>query len=94
MAAYAEPLCSDIYDNCLEYTSIFRPRIHKHAFLADHGSVQCHLDLYGRQGVGSNFGGVNAHAGNFTALCAPNCLPERLALIAYTIEHGFVHDGT
>lgn len=89
---YAEPLRPDIYA-CEEYTSLFSPRIHRRTSIADHASVQCHLDLYGEEGVGSKFGNLNAHAGNFVSLCAPNCLPERLALVAYTIEYAFLHDG-
>ncbi|RJE25610.1 geranyl-geranyl pyrophosphate [Aspergillus sclerotialis] len=89
---YAEPVRPEVYKDNPEFTSIFRPRIHQKAEIADHASVQCHLDLYGEECVGSKFGSVNYHAGNFTSLCAPNCLVERLALVSYTIEYAFIHD--
>ncbi|KAJ5876238.1 uncharacterized protein N7529_001822 [Penicillium soppii] len=89
MATHSEPLHPEIYIGDPEFTSLFLPSV-----ISDHASVQCQLDLYGSDSVGSKFGCINAHAGNFTSLCAPNCLPERLALICYTIDYGFIHDGT
>ncbi|KAG0154509.1 hypothetical protein PDIDSM_04030 [Penicillium digitatum] len=91
---YAENLDPEIYANNPAYSSLFNPYIHKQTIIADHVSVQCHIDLNGIDAVGSKFGNLNAHAGNFTSLCAPNCLPERLALVAYTVEYAFLHDGT
>ncbi|KAL2870569.1 bifunctional terpene synthase/polyprenyl synthetase family protein [Aspergillus lucknowensis] len=35
---------------------------------------------------------MNAHTADFTALCAPEALPERIALCSYFIEYAFVHD--
>lgn len=90
---YSEPLRPEVYTDNPEFTSRFRPRIHKKADIADHAAVQCHLDLYGDGRFGSTFGNLNAHAGSWTSLCAPNCLPERLALISYTFEYAFIHDG-
>lgn len=90
---YAEPIDPQIYDNNPAYASLFRPYIHKQTEVADHVSVQCHIDVYGIDGVGLKFGNLNAHSGNFTSLCAPNCIPERLALTAYTMEYAFLHDG-
>ncbi|KGO78266.1 Terpenoid synthase [Penicillium italicum] len=89
---YAEAIDPEIYANNPAYSSLFDPYIHKQTIIADHVSVQCHIDLNGIDAVGSKFGNLNAHAGNFTSLCAPNCLPERLALVAYTVEYAFLHD--
>ncbi|KOS48568.1 hypothetical protein ACN38_g463 [Penicillium nordicum] len=89
---YAEAIDPEIYANNPAYSSLFNPYIHKQTIIADHVSAQCHIDLNGIDSVGSRFGNVNAHAGNFTSLCAPNCLPERFALIAYTVEYAFLHD--
>ncbi|KAK4869223.1 hypothetical protein LT330_006223 [Penicillium expansum] len=89
---YAESIDPEIYANNPAYSSLFDPYIHKQTIIADHVSVQCHIDLNGIDAVGSKFGNLNAHAGNFTSLCAPNCLPERLALVAYTVEYAFLHD--
>lgn len=91
---YAEAIDPEIYANNPAYSSLFNPYIHKQTVIADHVSVQCHIDLNGIDAVGSKFGNLNAHAGNFTSLCAPNCLPERFALVAYTVEYAFLHDGT
>ncbi|KAJ5193267.1 hypothetical protein N7449_009409 [Penicillium cf. viridicatum] len=89
---YAEAIDPEIYANNPAYSSLFNPYIHKQTIIADHASVQCHIDLNGIDAVGSKFGNLNAHAGNFTSLCAPNCLPERFALVAYTVEYAFLHD--
>jgi hypothetical protein len=90
---YAVPVHLEVYIDNPEYTSVFRPRIHRKSLIADHASLQCQLDLYGDESVGRNFGSLNGHVGNFTSLCAPNCMPERLALVSYTIEYAFLHDG-
>ncbi|KAJ5259899.1 hypothetical protein N7505_009280 [Penicillium chrysogenum] len=89
---YAVGIDPEIYANNPAYSSLFNPYIHKQTIIADHVSVQCHIDLNGIDAVGSKFGNLNAHAGNFTSLCAPNCLPERFALVAYTVEYAFLHD--
>ncbi|OQE91319.1 hypothetical protein PENNAL_c0010G00185 [Penicillium nalgiovense] len=89
---YAVGIDPEIYANNPAYSSLFDPYIHKQTIIADHVSVQCHIDLNGIDAVGSKFGNVNAHAGNFTSLCAPNCLPERFPLVAYTVEYAFLHD--
>jgi len=93
MATYAEPIRPEIYVDDPEFTCLFIPHEHKHGEICDHVSVQCQLDIYGSEGVGSTLGSLNAHAGNFTSLCAPNCLPERLPLLSYIVEYAFIHDG-
>lgn len=90
---YAVPVASDAYKKNPTYTSVFSPLIHKKTVIADHATVQCQLDLYGEEGVGRQFGNVEANAGNFVSLCAPNTLPERLAIVAYTIEYAFLHES-
>ncbi|KAL7661591.1 hypothetical protein ACMYSQ_000983 [Aspergillus niger] len=35
---------------------------------------------------------MNAHDGDFTALCAPEALPERIGFCSYFIEYAFVYD--
>jgi hypothetical protein len=42
--------------------------------------------------IGKVAGGMNAHTADFTALCAPEALPERIGLCSYFIEYAFVHD--
>ncbi|KAJ5323826.1 hypothetical protein N7476_002426 [Penicillium atrosanguineum] len=87
-----------------EYFCKFTPRIHRDAHLADSGCWQCQLDLLGSQGdvhakavrSGSNksyaVGCINPTVGNFTALCASEAIPDRLALISYIVEYAYVHD--
>ncbi|CAG7959530.1 unnamed protein product [Penicillium salamii] len=92
---YAEPLNRDVYINDPAFTSLFQPSIHKGSKITDHAAVQCQLELYGLDRVGLKIGNMNAHAGNFTALCAPNCLPDRLAIVAYAMEYVFCRgDGS
>lgn len=90
---YAEPLNPDVYINDPAFTSLFQPSIHKGSKITDHAAVQCQLELYGLDRVGVKIGNMNAHAGNFTALCAPNCLPDRLAIVAYAMEYAFCRGG-
>ncbi|EKV06494.1 hypothetical protein PDIG_76910 [Penicillium digitatum PHI26] len=59
---YAENLDPEIYANNPAYSSLFNPYIHKQTIIADHVSVQCHIDLNGIDAVGSKFGNLNAHA--------------------------------
>jgi hypothetical protein len=55
--------------------------------------VQCQLDLFGEDGIGSVCGSMNPNSGNFITLCTPNCLIERLPILAYLLEYAFFHDG-
>lgn len=87
-----------------EFFCQFTPRIHRDSYLADSGCWQCQLDLLGSQGRAhadavrnrSNksyaVGCINPTVGNFTALCASEAIPERLALISYIVEYAYVHD--
>ena len=97
------PVPSYIYEG-LDYFSMFQPRIHRESFLADEGSWQCQVDfleasLAARTDAKRNedhksyaVGCINPVAGNFTALCASECMPERLGLITYIVEYAFIHD--
>jgi hypothetical protein len=90
---YSVPLSSDKYAQNEDYFSVFKPRIHKQAVIADDASVDIQIEWYGQEGLGSKVGNMNNHAGNFTALSAPECLPERLYIVSYAIEYAFLHDG-
>ena len=88
----------------LDYFSMFTPRIHKDSASADEGSWQCQLDFLeaslvlqadtkrNEEHKSYAVGCINPTAGNFTALCACECMPERLGLITYIVEYAFVHD--
>ncbi|KAK5997641.1 Bifunctional sesterterpene synthase astC-like protein [Cladobotryum mycophilum] len=72
--------------------SRFQPKISRFAYITDDASLQCQIDLVGKEYIGvipANFG---RRTGNCIALSYPHCLPERLATIAYAVETGFIHD--
>ncbi|KAJ4253874.1 geranylgeranyl pyrophosphate synthetase [Fusarium torreyae] len=87
-----------------EYFCRFAPRIHRDARLSDAGSWQCQVDFLksskaARAGADRNkdvssyaVGCINPVVGNFTALCACEALPERLALTTYMVEYAYIHD--
>lgn len=97
------PLHSESYAND-EYFCRFRPRIHRDVHLADAGSWQCQVDFLGSSAAAradsarnkSNtsyaVGCINPVVGNFTALCACEAIPERLALTTYMVEYAYIHD--
>ncbi|KAF4504525.1 hypothetical protein G6O67_007969 [Ophiocordyceps sinensis] len=60
--------------------------------MADHGSMQCHIDMLGKEGIGSLSANMNPHSGGFASLVWPYTLPKRLALIAYIVEGLFIID--
>jgi hypothetical protein len=75
-----------------KYISRFQPRISKYVAVSHDACIECHIDLFGTGGIGKVVGGMNAHTADFTALCAPEALPERIGLCSYFIEYAFVHD--
>lgn len=89
---------------CEEYFCRFAPRIHRDAYLADAGSWQCQVDFLGsseaaraaavRNQAQKSYavGCINPIVGNFTALCACEAIPERLALTTYMVEYAYIHD--
>ena len=97
------PLPPHLYEG-EEYFSRFTPRIHRDSSLADEGCWQCQLDFLeasvaARADATRNqdhtsyaVGCINPRVGNFTALCACECLPSRLRLISYIVEYAYIHD--
>nr|POE78004.1 ophiobolin f synthase [Quercus suber] len=85
-----------------EYFCRFAPRIHRDAHLADEGSWQCQVDFLSASGPDDSernkdhksyaVGCINPLVGNFTALCASEAVPERLALTTYMVEYAYIHD--
>ena len=98
---YSVPLPEHLYKGD-EYFCKFAPRIHRDAYLADQGSWQCQLDFLSASGPADGernkahksyaVGCINPMVGNFTALCACEALPERLALTTYMVEYAYIHD--
>lgn len=89
---HSEPAPVDI-ETSSKLLSRFRPRISKYISVSHDACIECQVDLFGENNIGKVIGGMNAHAGDFTALCAPEALPERIGLCSYFIEYAFVHDG-
>ncbi|KAI1175872.1 isoprenoid synthase domain-containing protein [Nemania sp. FL0916] len=97
------PLPPRVYEGD-EYFCRFKPRIHRETRLADAGSWQCQVDFLessteARADADRNkdvssyaVGCINPIVGNFTALCACEALPERLALTTYMVEYAYIHD--
>ncbi|KAL2824204.1 polyprenyl synthetase [Aspergillus cavernicola] len=75
-----------------KYLSRFQPRVSKYISTSHDACIECHIDLFGKSEIGKVIGGMNAHMGDFAALCAPEALPERIGLCSYFIEYAFVHD--
>ncbi|CAI7570906.1 unnamed protein product, partial [Penicillium bialowiezense] len=97
------PLAPFLFEN-EDYFCQFTPRIHSDAHLADAGSWQCQVDFLDSSWTAradalrnSNqksyaVGCINPTVGNFTALCASEAIPERLALTTYMVEYAYIHD--
>lgn len=90
---HSEPAPIDIATE-RKLLSRFQPRISKYDSVSHDACIECQVDLFGESCIGKVIGGMNAHAGDFTALCAPEALPERIGLCSYFIEYAFVHDGS
>lgn len=98
---YSVPVPTSSYDQ-EEYFCRFTPRVHRDAHLADQGSWQCQVDFLSATGLDDAernknhkayaVGCINPTVGNFTALCAAEALPERLALTTYMVEYAYIHD--
>ena len=98
---HSVPLSPRLYEQ-EQYFCRFTPRIHRDAHLADQGSWQCQVDFLNASGPADSernkahksfaVGCINPVVGNFTALCASEALPERLALTTYMVEYAYIHD--
>ncbi|KAF3925762.1 Dimethylallyltranstransferase [Dactylellina cionopaga] len=69
-------------------------RIHKFAGEAQAGTDELRSDWSSYVGPLKEWGNDNAIDGNFIALSIPMCRPERLRLVAYAFEFGFLYDST
>lgn len=92
MYRHSDPALMDAESES-KYISRFQPRVSKYVAVSHDACIECHIDLFGTGGIGKVVGGMNAHTADFTALCAPEALPERIGLCSYFIEYAFVHDG-
>jgi hypothetical protein len=90
---YSMPVSPGLYAQNPEYFSFFQPRVHRNAQISDDASVQCQIDLVGKENMGKIIGNMNTHSGGWISVCHPYCLPERIALVSYVNEAAYVHDG-
>ena len=100
---YSVPVPPQAYEG-LDYFCLFPPRIHRNSSYADDASWQCQIDFLDATGAARPnaqrntshtsyaVGSINPRVGNFAALAGSEILPERLALVSYIIEYGFIHD--
>ncbi|KAK3991456.1 isoprenoid synthase domain-containing protein [Cladorrhinum sp. PSN332] len=65
---------------------------HRHESLANAGSFEARSDWIKHIGPTQEFGNCNPIDGHFVALAWPLFKPDRLSLVSYTIEYGFLHD--
>lgn len=68
------------------------PRINKYSQRADDATIQFHIDAVGKDNVGAVDGSLTV-SGNMNALLYPECLPDRMAAVAYLTESVFFWDG-
>lgn len=68
-------------------------RIHKNADLEDIGALRAQEDWRKYVGPVENFKGGLGPMFSFIAVTVPECLPERLEILAYANEFAFLHDG-
>ncbi|KAL4891304.1 isoprenoid synthase domain-containing protein [Aspergillus ambiguus] len=86
------PVPCDFYVSKPDYFSNFKPRIHRDNILSADASIQCQIDLFGKDRLGMVMGNLDTYCGDWTALVYPFCDPERLALAAYMVDFAFIHD--
>ncbi|KAF3080003.1 hypothetical protein TWF706_003037 [Orbilia oligospora] len=68
-------------------------RKYKFESLADGGTDRCRSDWVSYVGPVEVWGNHNPSCGNLVTLLFPMCKPERMALVSYIFEFGFLYDG-
>ncbi|KAE8391647.1 isoprenoid synthase domain-containing protein [Aspergillus alliaceus] len=89
---YSERVHREFYVGKPGYFSVFHPRIHRHAQLSTDATIQCQIDLFGKESIGKVMGNLDTYCGDWTSLVYPFCYPDRLALTAYMVDFAFIHD--
>ncbi|KIK55687.1 hypothetical protein GYMLUDRAFT_47648 [Collybiopsis luxurians FD-317 M1] len=67
-------------------------RMHNLTWLEDRGSIRAHKDWTKYVSPVAEYRGNLGPEYNFLAVCLPECLPDRLEIVAYLNEMGFLHD--
>ncbi|KAJ6018568.1 hypothetical protein N7522_000635 [Penicillium canescens] len=89
---YSMPVSPGLYSRNPDYFSTFKPRIHKSSQLSADATIQCQIDLFGKDNIGMVMGNIDTFSGDWTALTYPFCCPDRLAMAAYMVDFAFIHD--
>jgi hypothetical protein len=90
---HSRPVNRDLYTGNPGYFSVFHPRIHRDAQLSADATIQCQIDLFGKENIGKVMGNLDTYCGDWASLVYPFCYPDRLALTAYMVDFAFIHDG-
>lgn len=61
--------------------------------MEDRGAIRAHHDWSKYVGPCHEYRGTLGPVYSFMTVCVPECIPERLELIAYANEFAFMHDG-
>lgn len=61
--------------------------------MEDRGAIRAHHDWSKYVGACCEYRGTLGPIYSFMTVCVPECIPERLELIAYANEFAFMHDG-
>ncbi|PHH67214.1 hypothetical protein CDD81_2983 [Ophiocordyceps australis] len=86
------PVSQKLYCNNPDYFCVFKPKIHRDAHLSDNAILQCQMDIFGPRHMGKSTACINTRIGNYVSLVYPHCLRERLPVVAYLAEAGFILD--
>jgi hypothetical protein len=79
-------------DNPDYFFASIPPRTSKYAVQADDASIQCQIDVFGKDHIGI-IGGSLAPGGNFGALIYGESLPDRIAVLTYLTEMLSFYEG-
>lgn len=69
-----------------------QPRLHNDHEVEDLAIIRAHEDWRGNVAPIGMFRGCLDPKHSFVSLCMPECLPERLDIVSYANEFGFLHD--
>lgn len=89
---HSELLDRSVWTDNPSYLMTIPPRITKYKQRADDAIIQFHIDAVGKDNIGAVDGGMGRY-GSISALVFPECLPDRVAPLAYLMETVFFWDG-
>ncbi|KAJ5745660.1 hypothetical protein N7520_010842 [Penicillium odoratum] len=60
--------------------------------LGDDTCVHCQIEFFGEKHVGQVLGSLSLSSGGWSSLCVPDCLPDRVVVVACLAEMAYLHD--